>query len=435
MRYRGAERGVTLIDTVFGTALMLLVFAGIVGAFQLSVDIVSNNKARAGAIALANERMEYLRSLSYSSLGVSGGIPSGTLAQTEAVSLNNISYTRRTFITYADDARDGVGSSDSNSITADYKVLKVEVLWTSGTTQRSVELVTRVSPLGVETTVPGGTLSLTVVDAQASALQNAQISILNTGANPDINLTTYSDSSGQAVFVGATTTGTYEVTITKSGYSTAQTYSASPSNPSPTPGHLAVLNNQTTSATFAIDILSSKTVVTRNKSDGTHLSGVPFTLTGAKTIGSSPVVYKYQQTHGSGGTGTTTVSNLEWDTYTLTIPSSSGYAIASACAPQPEYLGPNSSQTTILYLAPYTTHSLLVVVRSSATGAVIQDASVRVYRTGYNTTIPSDTCGQAFFSGLSATTYSIEVSASGYTTQTMSNVSVSGTTGVAVSLN
>lgn len=435
MYHRGGERGVTLIDTVFGTALMLLVFAGIIAAFRLSVDIVSNNKARAGAIALANERMEFLRSLPYSSLGVSGGIPSGTLAATETVSLNNISYTRRTFIAYADDAKDGTGGSDSNSITADYKVAKVEVLWVSRTGTRSVELVTRVSPVTIETTVPGGTLTLNVVDAQSAAVANAQISILNTGANPDINLTTYSDANGQAIFVGATTTGTYEVTVTKSGYSSAQTYSASPANPSPTPGHLAVLNNQTTSATFAVDVLSSKTVVTRNKSDGAHLSGVPFTLTGAKTIGSSPIVYKYQQTHGSGGTGTTTVSSLEWDTYTLTVPSSSGYSIASACAPQPEYLGPNASQTTILYLAPYTTNSLLVVVRSSATGAVIPDASVRVYRTGYNTTIGSDACGQSFFSGLSATTYSIEVSASGYTTQTMSNVSVAGTTGVTASLS
>lgn len=435
MAHHRGERGVTLLDTVFGTALMLIVFVGIIAAFRLSVDIVSNNKARAGAIALANERMEYLRSLSYSALGVSGGIPSGALAQSEPLSLNNISYTRRTFISYADDPKDGTGGSDSNSITADYKVLKVEVLWNSRSGTRSVELISRASPIGVETTVPGGTLSLNVVDAQSAPIANAQIAILNTGANPDINLTTYSNSSGQAVFVGATTTGTYQVTVTKSGYSSAYTYSADAQNPSPSPGHLAVLNNQTTSATFGIDYVSSKTVVTKSKSTGEQIVGVPFTLTGAKIIGTSPVVYKYQQTHGSGGTGTTTISNLEWDTYTLAVPSSSGYAIASACAPQPEYLAPNSSQTTELYLSPYTTHSLLVLVRSNATSAVIPTASVRVYRTGYNTTIASDSCGQSFFSGLSNATYSIEVSAAGYTTQTMTNVSVSGATGVTVSLN
>lgn len=435
MRHSVRERGVTLLDTVFGTALMLVVFAGIIGAFRLSVDIVSNNKARAGAVALANERLEYIRSLSYSSIGVSGGIPSGNLAQTETVTLNNISYTRRTFVSYADDPKDGTGASDSNSITADYKVAKVEVSWSSRSGTRSIELITRVSPVTTETAVQGGTLSLTVVDAQSAALPNAQISITNTSANPNINFTTYSDSNGQAVFVGATTTGSYTISVTKSGYSTAQTYSASPENPSPSPTHLTVLSNQTTSAAFAIDVLSSKTVVTRLQSDGSQIAGVPFALRGAKTIGTSPVVYKYDQTLGSGGTGTTTVSSLEWDTYTLTVPSSSGYAIASACALQPEYLAPNTAQTTVLYLAPYTTNSLLVAVRSSATSAIIPNASVRAYRTGYNTTIATDACGQSFFSGLSSTTYSLEVSASGYTTQVVSDIAVSGTTGVTVSLN
>src|SRR3989344_2305991 len=66
------SRGVTLIDTVVGSALMLLVFIGIAGVFQLSVDIITNNKARAGAIALSDERMEYIRSLAYASIGTVG---------------------------------------------------------------------------------------------------------------------------------------------------------------------------------------------------------------------------------------------------------------------------------------------------------------------------------------------------------------------------
>ena len=72
-----ASRGVTLIDALVGTALMLLVFIGIAAVFQISLDVVTNSKIRAGAIALLNERMEYLRSLSYTQIGVEGGIPSG----------------------------------------------------------------------------------------------------------------------------------------------------------------------------------------------------------------------------------------------------------------------------------------------------------------------------------------------------------------------
>src|SRR3990167_10855367 len=103
---RSSESGITLIDTLFGTALMLLIFVGIAGGFKLSVDVVTNNKARAGAVALANERMEYIRSLSYNAIGTVGGIPAGTIPQTEPVSLNAVDYTRRTFVSYEDDPGD-----------------------------------------------------------------------------------------------------------------------------------------------------------------------------------------------------------------------------------------------------------------------------------------------------------------------------------------
>src|SRR3989338_4525339 len=84
---RTSSRGVTLIDTVVGSALMLVIFVGIAGVFQLSIDVVLNNRARAGAIALGNERMEYLRSLSYGQIGVIGGIPAGNVPQEETVSM------------------------------------------------------------------------------------------------------------------------------------------------------------------------------------------------------------------------------------------------------------------------------------------------------------------------------------------------------------
>jgi hypothetical protein len=146
------ERGVTLLDTLVGVALIALVFVGINGAFKLSVDIVSNNKARAGAIALADQRMEYIRSLSYASIGTVGGTPSGSILQSESASLNGVTYTRRTVIVYVDDPKDGTGGSDSNHITTDYKAVKVDVSWSSyygGT--RHIILVTRVSPAtGVE---------------------------------------------------------------------------------------------------------------------------------------------------------------------------------------------------------------------------------------------------------------------------------------------
>ena len=154
-----SQRGVTLLDTIVGSALMLVVFVGVAAAFQLSVGVVTNNKARAGAIALANERMEYIRSLPYASVGNVGSIPAGTIALSEAASSNGVSYTLRTTVSYGDDPADGLGGADNFPATypssLDYKAVRVGVSWNSRQGTRNVAFVTRIEPPnGVEAACP-----------------------------------------------------------------------------------------------------------------------------------------------------------------------------------------------------------------------------------------------------------------------------------------
>lgn len=554
---------------------MALVFVGIASAFQLSVKIVTNNKARAGAIALADQRMEYIRSLSYSAVGTVGGIPSGLIPQNETVVFNGVSYRRRTYIEYDDDPKDGTGASDTNGIIEDYKSVKVQVLWTQKQTSYNVTLVTRVSPTtGLETNVPGGTLMIYAVNSLGSPLPGASVTIVNASSSPAVNISTFADASGTASILGAPAASGYQITVTSPGDSTAQTYSVTTQNTNPNPGNLTVTNNHTTSATFAIDVLGTKTINTwtqilngtssdpfNNTSmiatstgivvsggsamlatgsttgevqsvpfnptslatwgtfswsdtqpattsiryrvyngDGTALipdslvpgnaagftSGsvslanvstttypmirldavfsthnasttpslslwsvtdtygplplpnIAFSLIGAKTIGSgsSGTIYKYNQNLSTGASGSVTIPNLEWDNYTVTIPGSTNYDVASACNPQPESLSPGAVMTSNFYLTAHTTNSLLVNVRASATGALIPGATVILTRTGYNSTLTADACGQTFFPSLtSATNYSISVSAAGHTTYTSNTVSVTGTTDLSVVLN
>lgn len=278
------ERGSTLLDAVVGTALMLVVFIGIFAAFQLAIVTVSNNKARAGAIALANERLEFVRSLPYDSVGTVGGIPAGTIAQTEAVSLNDVPYTRRTFVSWEDDPADGSGGADSNNIRTDYKAAKVTVSWTMKSGTHTITLVTRVSPPGIETSVPGGTLSFAVVNALLAPVSNAQIRIVKSDATPAIDMTTYTDVAGVATVLGVPPGSGYQITVTKNGYSTAQTYGSSATNTNPLPAHLGVALNQTTAATFAIDTLATKIIETYTPvTQGTTTD----TLSGTTNIASS----------------------------------------------------------------------------------------------------------------------------------------------------
>ena len=163
---------------------------------------------------------------------------------------------------------------------------------------------------------------------------------------------------------------------------------------------------------------------------------IPFTLQGAKVIGNGPpLVYKYSQVITTNQSGTASLSNMEWDTYTMSVNSSTGYDIASSCTPQPIVLAPNSTAATLLYLSPHTSNSLLVDVKNTS-GAYLPGALVRLTKGGsYDRTIYADACGQAFFSSLTNGSYSISVSASGYQTYTSSGVNVSGASRLSAILN
>lgn len=579
---RTSSRGVTFIDTIVGTALMLVVFLGIAGVFQLSIDVVTNNKARAGAIALANERLEYIRSLAYASVGTVGGIPSGSIAQSEPALLNGVSYTRRTVAEYVDDPADGTGAADTNGITVDYKIVRVDVAWDSRAGTRHITLVTRISPPnGMEVACPPtaecGTLTISVMNKETQPVFNAQVNIVNTTASPAIDITTYTNTDGIVSLVGAPVAVGYEVTVTKSGYSTDRTYNASAQNTDPTPGPFTVSNNQTTSGTFRIDLLSNMSVNTFSLSTNTwsdsfadeskigpstniEISGnrarfagiqpwtapadlrsqtitpvalsrwgifswndtqpsettityhvyypsgsspalvpdavlpgnsagfttgtsvdlstipagtypslildaymvalnpsapspsvedwnityqsgegivIPFTMRGVKTIGSGPggIIYKYDQTLSADSSGVLAIPNLEWDSYTMTVASETGYDLASSCVPQPVVVPPNSSVTTQLFVSPHTDNSLLVDVKNGA-GASLSGAIVRLTKGGsYDETVIADACGQTFFSNLTNGNYSVSVSAAGYQPYSASGIDVTQTSRLSVPMN
>lgn len=559
MTVRSSERGVSLLDTLVGVALMMVVFLGIGAAFRLSIDVITNNKARAGAIALANERMEYIRSLSYTQLGTSGGIPSGSLAQNETIQLNGIPYTRRTLIEYADDPKDGTGGADTNSITADYKQVKVDISWYSRPAIRHITLGSRFSPVGIETAVPGGTLVVNAVNASGVPLTGAQVRVVNASTTPAIDVTTYTNASGTVTLIGSPAASNYQVTVSQTGYSSAQTYTTTSQNTNPSPANLTVTNNHTTTGTFAIDLVGSDMIYTWTPiADGTwtdtfadttkiasstgisvasglarltgpspyaeygeiqsiaigpsllahwkslswtatqpastslrfsifdgsgttlipdgqlpgnssgftvspvDLSGIStstysalrvgmlfgsasssqtpsldsyaigfdagptpvpniaFSLRGAKTIGSGPsgTLYKYNQSLTTNASAVNAIAGLEWDTYLLTVSgTTTGYDIASSCSPQPNSLSPGGALVTNLYLVPHTTNSLLVAVRSATSTQLLSGISVWLTRTGFAATSTTDSCGQAFFSGLtSSSAYTVNASSTGYTT-------------------
>jgi hypothetical protein len=152
----------------------------------------------------------------------------------------------------------------------------------------------------------------------------------------------------------------------------------------------------------------------------------PFTLTGAKTIGStgggSPI-FKTIIATTTDASGMRTMA-LEWDSYKVALPS---HDLLDACTPPPYAFSPNTSLTYTLYLSTsVTTNAVLVSVRDN-TGALVPGATVTVSSSfAAPATRITSACGTAAFTNLPTAMHTITISKAGYTTTTYSNVWVSG---------
>ncbi|MEA2701442.1 MAG: hypothetical protein QOE22_151 [Candidatus Parcubacteria bacterium] len=250
------------MDVIIGTALLLIVFLALSGLLRSSLVVASLAKSKAIATAVAESQMEYVRSLSYDAVGTVGGIPPGNIPQYATTTSNGISFVTRTYIEYVDDPKDGLEAADETGITTDYKRIKVSVTYTAAGSGRNVDLISNYAPPGLETTTGGGTLKVNVVNASGQGVPGASVTITNPSTNPSVNLTAFSSDAGIVYLPGAATSTNYRITVTKDGYSTAATYVRDATNQNPTPGYMTIVKDQTTTGTFAIDVLAALTLRT-----------------------------------------------------------------------------------------------------------------------------------------------------------------------------
>jgi hypothetical protein len=254
--------GFTFVELLVTAAVAALVFGGLMASVQFAVKLISEAKAKTGAVSLANERLEYIRSLSYADIGTLGGIPAGAIPQNATTSLNGITYSERVLIQYVDAPEDGLGASDANGIVADYKRAKVEYSWLGQNGTSSLFLISDIAPPGLESTDGGGTLVVNVFDANVEPVAGAAVRVMNDTTDPTIDTTQYTNVDGVAFFAGAPAAAQYQLNVTKPGYSTDGTYAATSSNPDPTTPPVAVLEGAVSTMNFLIDALSTLSVRT-----------------------------------------------------------------------------------------------------------------------------------------------------------------------------
>jgi hypothetical protein len=184
---------------------------------------------------------------------------------------------------------------------------------------------------------------------------------------------------------------------------------------------LSTTNTSTSSAlnNFRISYISSRT----------YQSGLSIDIEGNKSIGTdsaAALVRKFALSTTTDSSGEVFLDNIEWDLYNFTLGPSR--VISEACYSNPFSLTPNTSRTVSLKTAPVTGSSLRVSVNDSF-GNSIANAAVELRLGAANWNRTTGWCGQSFITNLSDdSNYALEVSAPGFTTQTIDPFTVNSKT-------
>ncbi|MFH1246407.1 MAG: carboxypeptidase-like regulatory domain-containing protein, partial [Candidatus Liptonbacteria bacterium] len=398
------ENGVTLVEIVIAIAIVVILFGGIYTAYIAILDAITNSVSRSDAAAIMNREVEIIRNLPYGSVGTEGGIPSGSLAQLkEVTSTSGLVFDVRITVRNIDDPFDGtVVSVPADTAPADYKSAEIEVSCKTCTHFIPLTLTTTVAPKDLESALTGGSLFINVFDAAGVPVQAANVHLVNASVTPAIDLLDVTNASGVLQLVGVpTSTQAYQITVTKAGFSTDETYPSSLiTNPNPVKPHATVQAQSLTQISFAIDKISSLSV---KSSDNfcTAIPSRPFTLVGSKLIGINPDVAKFSTSSITDGGGVKNFSSMEWDSYEVTA-SVSGYDIMGYTPDRAFAIDPDTSAEARMILTPSTVRSLMVTVRDAGNGSGVSGATVALSNgagysaariTGRNTIIETDWSG------------------------------------------
>ena len=418
-------RGQVYIEVLIAMAVMAILGLTLFRLSALSYELISFSRARIAARHLAQEKIEFIRNLPYADVGTLGGIPSGTLVQSENIERNGLSYTVKVAVTYKDDPFDGVLPDDL--LPTDYKQVRVDVSWQglASSSVNPVTMITDIAPKGIETAAGGGTLSVFVFDSNAQPVIQADVTLVAPSVNPPVNLTLKTAASGRVILPGAPPCNNcYQIRVGKNGYSSDKTYSTDEiANPNKL--HMSVVEGQLREISFAIDKLSTINFTSRSsRANGfAPLPNISFRLKGGKTLGTDVYddpVYKYDQTHTTGADGRLSLTTLEWDNYDLIMPATSSYAISGTNPLTPiSPLLPNTSIDLNFALDTHTANSLLAVFTDPASALIATLAARLSDAGGFEATGSSGISGdpdfgQIFFSGLNTQTYTLQATASGF---------------------
>lgn len=375
------------MEVIFAATIFAVVAISIYQGFISLTSLISASRDKLAAIDLVNSEFELVRNLSYSDVGLQGGIPDGVLLATTTSVVDEREFTVTRVVRNVDDPFDGTISGSPNDLSpADYKMVQITV--SCATCQKPLELsaVSNVAPKNLETLSTNGALFVRVFDASGNPVPQASVHIENSLVGVNMNETTNNDGL-LAVVDAPPALNSYRIVVTKSGYTTDRTYATSTSNPNPLKLDATVILQQLTQISFIIDRVSSLNVRTMTSTCG-PVSGVPFSVSGTKLIGTTPDVYKWSGSFTTDSSGFKNISDLEWDVFSFSL--GGGFYLAGTNPISPLSVLPNSDQNLDLIVSEDGPAFLLVSVKNASTGLPVSGANVTLSNGSYNKTLVTD---------------------------------------------
>lgn len=269
--------GFTLIEVLVVILIMGFLIVSVLALFSYSIRLVKENKLRTQALSLAEQKLEIVKNLPYSSIGTASGIPPGTIPQIETLVFNGATYTINTQIVYIDDSADGILGVDPSELSGtDYKKVKVAVSWQGSFGTSSVTALSNVAPRRNQNEENTGTLSVLVFNAGGLPVPQASVQINAQIGTTTVNISAQTNDQGRLIYPGAPAgLNAYSISTTKAGYSTDKTCAidaagaactASEGNPVPTKPYASIIAGELTEISFGIDLFSTLQIKTLRQS-------------------------------------------------------------------------------------------------------------------------------------------------------------------------
>lgn len=377
--------GFSFVELIVGTAVFLVIVVAVYNSYIAVFDVVRASRAKIEAVHLINEQLEIVRNLPYADVGVQGSIPNGVLLHSQTIVRDAYSYIVTLTVRNVDDPFDGLlGESPNDLSPADYKLVEIELTCVECKNFTPMTVTTRVAPKNLETASTNGALFVRVFDANGNPVSGANVRIENNSATPPIVIEDVTNVSGVLQIVDAPPgVNVYEITVTKSGYTTDSTRSATVSNPDPVKPHATVLLQEVTQVSFIIDRISTFNISSLTDTC-TPVGNIDFSLTGTRLVG-NPSVLKYDEDLLTSALGLLTLNNIEWDSYSFVV-NDAGYDLVGMSPISPINILPNSNQDVKLIVAPKNSRTLLVIVKDSVTGLPLSGVTAQLVGPSFDQT-------------------------------------------------